>query len=587
MKKALFLALSLSISALSAQNTTLTFTAKTTDDTYIALDSVKVTNTTQNWSQMLVFPDTAITIEGKNGVESFENKHFLLLQNVPNPFSKTTNVELQLPENETVEMVLYDLTGKVCLAEEKQLEAGVYCLEMSVGTAQTYLLQVTTSKGSQTLKMLCLDGGGEFGLKIAKTGKNVANLHKLTTQNLCNAGDRFIYVGYVTAEYGTVVTETMPDIKGYTDEKITFMMNILIETVLTFVAQTTDNQHIALDSVKIINTTKDWTVTLLSPDTILVLQRENEIGIVAKKQKLNIANPFAAGDNLTYVGYSKFSGGIVMNSISSTKDANHETITFTMDTSFVDYTETVNGVSFDMIAVEAGTFLMGAQKQNPLDTHYDENAYTNEAPVHEVTLTKNYYIGKFEVTQALWNAVMCDSNDYHPGWEDWRGLGDNYPAYLVSRNDIELFIHKLDSLTGKQYRLLTEAEWEFAARGGTQQQNYKYSGSDTLDKVGWYWDNIQPGYGTQIVGQKQPNVLGIYDMSGNVAEWCQDWLNTYPSDPQTDPVGTIVGTWRVPRGGYWGTGAINCRITVRGNNYPNDRYATIGFRLACTSTVEN
>lgn len=180
----------------------------------------------------------------------------------------------------------------------------------------------------------------------------------------------------------------------------------------------------------------------------------------------------------------------------------------------------VGGVSFDMVWVEGGTFRMGATSEQGSD------AWGGEKPVHSVTLS-GYYIGKTEVTQALWKAVM--------GSNPSEFKGDNLPVEQVSWDDCQEFIRKLNSLTGQHFRLPTEAEWEFACRGGNNSCGYKYSGSNDIDNVAWYFDNS--GHKTHPVGTKAQNELGIYDMSGNVWEWCSDWYGNYSSGAQTNPKG--------------------------------------------------
>ncbi|GBU22434.1 hypothetical protein R80B4_02594 [Fibrobacteres bacterium R8-0-B4] len=196
----------------------------------------------------------------------------------------------------------------------------------------------------------------------------------------------------------------------------------------------------------------------------------------------------------------------------------------------------------------------------------------------------SYYIGKYEVTQGLWRAVMGSSNN-----PSYFKKGDNYPVENVSWNTIvNEFIPALNRLTGKTYRLPTEAEWEYAARGGNKSGGYKYSGSNTLGSVGWYWDNIpsqssgNSGYGTQPVGGKNPNELGIYDMSGNVWEWVSDWYNYYSSSPTNNPTGPTSGSYRVFRGGSWISGARNCRVSFR-SGYPGYSDFDIGLRLVLLS----
>ncbi len=223
-------------------------------------------------------------------------------------------------------------------------------------------------------------------------------------------------------------------------------------------------------------------------------------------------------------------------------------------------TYTVNGVSFKMVSVSGGTFKMGST---------DSDADPDEKPVHNVTLS-DYQIGETEVTQALWQAVM--------GTNPSNWLGDNLPVEKVSWNDCQEFITKLNQATGKTFRLPTEAEWEFAARGGTKSQGYKYSGSNTLGDVAWYTDNSNSQ--THVVATKQPNELGLYDMSGNVREWCQDWFGDYSSSAQSNPTGATSGSYRVIRGGCWIGTARGCRVTYRSNSTPTLASYYLGFRLA-------
>ncbi|MDO4972539.1 MAG: formylglycine-generating enzyme family protein [Bacteroidales bacterium] len=184
----------------------------------------------------------------------------------------------------------------------------------------------------------------------------------------------------------------------------------------------------------------------------------------------------------------------------------------------------------------------------------------------------NYSIGKTEVTQELWKAVMGDTPSYFSG--------ENLPVEKVSWGDCQTFISKLNALTGQNFRLPTEAEWEYAARGGSKSRGYKYSGSNTIGDVAWYWDNC--GSKTHPVGTKAPNELGIYDMSGNVWEWCSDWYGSYSSASQTNPKGPTSGSdLRVIRGGSWHiSGARRFRVSDRGSYYPDCRPYYLGLRLA-------
>ena len=220
---------------------------------------------------------------------------------------------------------------------------------------------------------------------------------------------------------------------------------------------------------------------------------------------------------------------------------------------------TVNGVSFNMIKVESGTFQMGGNGE------YDGK------PVHQVTLTNDYYIGETEVTQELWMAVM--------GSNPSRFTSSNkLPVEMVSWDDCQTFITKLNALTGKTFRLPTEAEWEFAARGGNASQGYTYSGSNTIGNVAWYDSNSS--YKTHEVATKARNELGIYDMSGNVWEWCQDWYGSYSSGSQTNPTGPTSGSLRVIRGGSWGYNGRSCRVAFRLRYYASCTDRNLGLRLA-------
>lgn len=229
-------------------------------------------------------------------------------------------------------------------------------------------------------------------------------------------------------------------------------------------------------------------------------------------------------------------------------------------------TITVNGVSFTMIKVEGGTFQMGATSEQGGDADSDEK------PVHSVTLS-DYYIGETEVTQELWEAVM--------GSKPSKFKGSQRPVERVSWNDCQGFIKKLNQLTGKNFRLPTEAEWEYAARGGNKSKGYKYSGSNTIGNVAWYDDNSNSQ--THNVKTKSPNELGIYDMSGNVWEWCQDWKGNYNSGSQINPTGPSSGSRRVGRGGSWSDDAEGCRVSFRGSSFPDDGAAISGCACAFLS----
>lgn len=220
----------------------------------------------------------------------------------------------------------------------------------------------------------------------------------------------------------------------------------------------------------------------------------------------------------------------------------------------------VNNVSFIMKKVEGGTFFMGSQKRNYSERNYNSDADDDESPVHQVTLS-DFYICNIEVTQKLWKTVMGNNPS------KWRG--DMLPVDNVSWNDCQEFIIRLNQITGRNFRLPTEAEWEYAARGGNRSREYKYSGSNILEEIGWYEENSRDR--SHPVGRKQPNELGIYDMTGNVMEWCEDWYGDYSARPQTNPRGPSDGIYRVVRGGNWCIPRDGCVSTWRARNYPNSR----------------
>ena len=229
-------------------------------------------------------------------------------------------------------------------------------------------------------------------------------------------------------------------------------------------------------------------------------------------------------------------------------------------------TFTVNDVSFTMVRVDGGTFTMGATEEQGNDAQDDEKL------AHEVTLS-TFMIGETEVTQTLWQAVMGNNPshfNYYP----------ELPVENVSWNDCKKFIKKLNQMTGKSFRLPTEAEWEYAARGGNRSKHKKYSGSNTLEDVAWSHNtNIRR---TLPVKKKFTNELGLFDMSGNVYEWCEDKYDSdyYKSSPKSNPTGPSSGSKRVCRGGSWATIVSNCRVSSRGYYSPGSRYSYIGLRLA-------
>ena len=229
----------------------------------------------------------------------------------------------------------------------------------------------------------------------------------------------------------------------------------------------------------------------------------------------------------------------------------------------VDFTDPQYGI--EMIYVEGGTFIMGCTPEQGNDCR------SNERPERQVALS-DFYIGKYTVTQEQWQAVMGANNS------PFEFKGDDQPVENVSWDDVRFFIARLNYHTGKAYRLPTEAEWEYAARGGGQSQGYKYSGSDHAGEVAWHYENSENR--PRPVGTKKANELGVHDMSGNVHEWISDWYGDYGSVPQTDPAGAAPGSLRVIRGGSWDSGVINTRVSYRNGISHDARYFVLGFRLA-------
>lgn len=234
------------------------------------------------------------------------------------------------------------------------------------------------------------------------------------------------------------------------------------------------------------------------------------------------------------------------------------------------------GLNMKMVYVEGGSFRMGATPEQGSDADSDES------PVHTVRLD-SYYMAECEVTQAQWEKIMgttiYQQRDKEGTQLSMCGVGDNNPMYYVSWEEAQAFCRKLSAMTGNTYLLPTEAQWEYAARGGNKSRNYKYSGSYAIDAVAWYDSNS--GSATHWVKQKRANELGLYDMSGNVWEWCSDWYGSYSSSEQSNPTGAGSGQRRVLRGGSWGNDAGCCRVSNRIYYAPSNRGSGCGFRVVC------
>ena len=256
------------------------------------------------------------------------------------------------------------------------------------------------------------------------------------------------------------------------------------------------------------------------------------------------------------------------------KGGNSHSQISTATTSGSDFTENTFGINMKMKYVQGGSFMMGCTSEQGGDCDSDEKT------LRRVTVS-DYYIGVFEVTQGQWEKVMGTSVTQQRNKKDpsssLRGTGSDYPMYYVSWEEAMAFCRELSRQTGKTYTLPTEAQWEYAARGGSQPDGSKYSGSYSVDAVAWYDGNSNSS--THPVGTKRPNALGLYDMSGNVWEWCLDWYGDYRDYDTENPTGASSGSYRVLRGGSWYDVARSCRISNRNYNSPGNRYNHNGFRV--------
>lgn len=313
----------------------------------------------------------------------------------------------------------------------------------------------------------------------------------------------------------------------------------------------------------------------------------NGDGTVTASDVTELYNYFLNGD-LTYAATCDVDGDGTITSYDITELYNILLGAGPQEVGVTEYT--VNGVTFKMVEVEGGTFMMGVDQQ----VGY---AY----PAHEVTLS-TYSIGQTEVTQELWVAVMGSNPSYfneygnadlHSNHNSWdAGINLQRPVDYVNYGDCLAFCAKLNEMTGLNFRIPTEAEWEFAARGGNLTHGYEYAGSENVNDVAWWKETLPSstlwtdGWGTQTVATKAPNELGIYDMSGNVEEWCYDWFATYSStaEPLTNPTGPATGTQRVKRGGTCTNQyAYSLIVYYRQPQNPDARGNTRGLRLALSA----
>ena len=291
-------------------------------------------------------------------------------------------------------------------------------------------------------------------------------------------------------------------------------------------------------------------------DTINIYPSVNPTGFISNLK----ASPVACGSAYySDLGPSKAWGWVGVGSISTRSSWFGFRLALSDEDPFMAID--VNNYRFHMMLVKGGTFQMGAAST-------DATALENERPAHQVTLP-DYYAGQTEVTRALWKTVMGSLPD--------GGEADNKPITNVNYDECQTFITQLNDLTGRHFRLPTEAEWEFAARGGNQSKGYLFAGSNNIDSVAWHEGNSEKM--KHNVGEKMPNELGIYDMSGNVFEWCSDWYGDYASNAQINPQGAASGTQRVGRGGGYRAEDNRCRVTRRIPTDPEQRMTTLGLRL--------
>lgn len=289
-------------------------------------------------------------------------------------------------------------------------------------------------------------------------------------------------------------------------------------------------------------------------------------------------------DLFAKLGISPLTTALVKKAMSPTKKQRYQSISEFLESISVskassgkqtkDIPQIILEMIKNMVNVEGGSFIMGSQ--NP-------SAASNERPVHKVTLP-SFSIGKYQVTQDEWQTVMGNNPSFFKG--------KRRPVENVSWDECQSFVDKLNSLTGMDFRLPTETEWEFAARGGNHSKQYVYAGSDNLDSVAIFEknvteDNSKPNYGTQIVGTKAPNELGLYDMSGNVSEWCYDWKGAYKKDDVISPVGPELGCFCIHRGGGWNSISKYCTVSSRNYDLPFHKFSNTGLRLVLGAKIQS
>ena len=445
-------------------------------------------------------------------------------------------IKLTLPSVATVEISEIGVS-KVSFYS-KLLDDGNGCV-----TDCGFCYSTSTNPTISDATISCGKNTGEFG-------KTITGLNENTT---------YYVRAYATTELGTAYSEN-----------VTFKTQEITEPVLSAVTTgTISNTSVELEAtvLSIGNGTLRDAGFVYSTNQYPTLD-ENMISC-GKNTVLKTTVQGLAPETKYYVrAYATNEKGTAYSTVktfTTTKTVVNPYTVITVETSY-------GTVQFDMAKINGGTFTMGAQSTSSSQTNFDKNADRDEKPTHDVTLS-SYYIGKTPVTQLLWYVVMGS----YPNISNNYGRGDNYPVYNVTYTQCEQFIAKLNKLTKKNFRMPTEAEWEFAARGGNNSNKYKYSGSNTIGSVAWY--NSNAGGKSHPVAQKEANEMNLYDMSGNVWEWCSDWYGNYTMSAQTNPKGPSSGTGKVIRGGGYDDSPTECRVSVRSNASTSSSLTTIGFRL--------
>jgi formylglycine-generating enzyme required for sulfatase activity len=445
----------------------------------------------------------------------------------------------------------------------------------NAGTAQVTLTAAeNTTTGSRTATLTVKSGELTKSINVSQSAANpVISLDTSSLEFASSSGSKSIKITSNTS--WTVASDqawcSVSPTSGSNDGSVTVKVEENTSTAER-TATITVKSEAGDQTVKV---TQSGVAATLTLDTSGL---EFTSGSGSKMFRISSNTMWAISSDKNWCSVSPTSGsndGSVTVSVEENTSTSERTATITVETSSItqtlsvtqngatpvtppasqDRTFTVGGVTFKMIYVEGGTFTMGATSEQ------GDDADSDEKPTHSVTLS-SYSIGETEVTQALWQAVMGSNPSYFSG--------SNKPVEEVSWDDCQDFIRKLNALTGENFRLPTEAEWEYAARGGNKSRGYKYAGSNNIDNVAWYSDNS--GSQTHNVATKSPNELGLYDMSGNVWEWCQDWDTSYSSGASTPD--------RVLRGGSWYLNALSCRVSNRSYDRPAYRGSGLGLRLA-------